>query len=49
MNLSINPLTGKPIDNRRRLVFDEQRIAYVSLAKGKERSKGKEIKRCSIF
>ena len=49
MKMSINPLIGKRINNRRRLVFDEQRIAYVFLAKGKERSKGKEIKRCSIF
>jgi hypothetical protein len=38
MNLSINPLTGKAVDNKRRLVFDEQRIAYVSLAKGENLS-----------
>jgi len=49
MKMSINPLTSKAVDKKRRLVFDEQRIVYVSLAKGKERSKGKEIKRCSIF
>jgi len=36
MRLSIDPLTGKPVDNKRRLVFDEQRIAYVSLAKGEK-------------
>ncbi|GAJ09062.1 unnamed protein product [marine sediment metagenome] len=36
MHLSINPLSGKRIDSRRRLVFDEQRIGYVSLAKGEK-------------
>jgi len=36
MNLSINPLTGKAVDNKRRLVFDERRIAYVSLARGEK-------------
>ena len=36
MKMSINPLTGKAVDNRRRLVFDEQRIGYVCLAKGKK-------------
>jgi len=36
MKMSINPLTGRPVDNRRRLVFDEQRIAYVSLGKGEK-------------
>jgi hypothetical protein len=34
MKMSIDPLTGRKVDKRRRLVFDEQRIAYVSLAKG---------------
>ncbi len=33
MKMSIDPLTSKIVDNRRKLVFDEQRIAYVSLAK----------------
>ena len=36
MKMSINPLTGKVLNNRRRLVFDEQKIAYVSLAKGEK-------------
>jgi len=36
MKMSINPLTGKAVDNKRRLVFDEQRIGYVSLAKGEK-------------
>lgn len=36
MKMSINPLTGKPVDNKHRLVFDEQRIAYASLAKGEK-------------
>jgi len=36
MKMSINPLTGKVVNNRRRLVFDEQRVAYVSLAKGEK-------------
>ena len=33
MKMNINPLTSKVVDNRRKLVFDEQRIVYVSLAK----------------
>ncbi len=36
MKMSIDPLTGKRINDRRRLVFDEQRIAYASLAKGEK-------------
>ena len=36
MKTSINPLTSRIADNRRRLVFDEQRIGYVSLAKGEK-------------
>ena len=36
MKMSINPLSGKRIDNKRRLVFNEQRIAYASLAKGEK-------------
>ncbi|GAJ02489.1 unnamed protein product, partial [marine sediment metagenome] len=36
MYMNINPLSGKRIDSRRRLVFDEQRIGYVSLAKGEK-------------
>ncbi|MQY58132.1 MAG: hypothetical protein GH144_00790 [Clostridia bacterium] len=36
MKMSINPLSGKRIDNRRKLVFDEQTMNYVSLAKGKK-------------
>ncbi len=33
MKMSINPLTGKAVDNKRKLVFNEQTITYVSLAK----------------
>jgi len=33
MKMSINPLSGKRIDNRRKLVFNEQTMNYVSLAK----------------
>ncbi len=36
MKMSINPLTGKIVNNRRKLVFDEQRIAYIPLAKGEK-------------
>ncbi len=36
MKMNVNPLSGKRIDNRRRLVFDEQTVSYISLAKGEE-------------
>lgn len=36
MKMSIDPLTGKSVNNRRRLVFDEERIGYVFLAKGEK-------------
>ncbi|MBA7609103.1 hypothetical protein ES703_16290 [subsurface metagenome] len=36
MKMNINPLTGQMIDNRRRLVFDEQTMSYVCLAKGEK-------------
>ncbi len=36
MKMSINPLTSRKVNNRRRLVFDEQTMSYVSLAKGEK-------------
>ena len=36
MKMRIDPLSGKRINNRRRLVFDEQTMNYVSLAKGEK-------------
>jgi len=34
MKMSIDPLTGRKVDKRRRLVFDERTMSHVSLAKG---------------
>ncbi|MBA7602338.1 hypothetical protein ES703_09427 [subsurface metagenome] len=34
MKMSIDPLTGRKVDNKRRLVFDERTMSHVSLVKG---------------
>jgi len=36
MRMNVNPLTGQVVDSKRRLVFDEVSMSYISLGKGEK-------------